>query len=437
MKKIIVILLVLIANLSAQDKILTLEESIKIGIANSKELKIAGSKMASSEAKITEAGSQLLPQLKLQATYQRLSDIPPFEVSLPIFPQPIQISPVILDNYNVKLSLQQPLFTGFRLSSIKDAAESNHKAVSHEYQKEINETAFRIQNAFWNYYKAEQIKQLIIENLDATAKHLEDTKNFLKNGLATNSDILKLQVLFSNTRLQLIDAENNVDIARSNLNKQLGLALEADTKINPGIIDTSFTKYQLDELIRQAQENRDDLKSVEYRVHAGEKGITAANAGWYPSVFLFGDFYYSKPNQRIIPAENKFRDTWDVGVSLQWDLWNWGYVSSQSVQAEEQKLQIETSLSQLKDAVELEVYQSFLTYNRSLDKIKVSVLNIEQAEDNYRTSKEKYDQQLATSTDLIDAEVSLLQAETNMTNSLVDFQLAKVKLLKAIGLKIY
>jgi outer membrane protein len=342
-----------------------------------------------------------------------------------------------LNNYNLKLTLQQPLFTGFRLLSLKGAAENIYESSSYEYKKSINDEAFNIQNAFWNYYKAEQLKNLIEENFKLTRKHLEDTRNFLKSGLATQNDLLKLEVQYSNTQLQLIESANNIDIARSNLNKLLGLSLEANTKINAGLIDTSFINYKLANLIEQSKENRNDVKSLEYRVKASDNGITAANGGWYPAIYLMGDYYYSKPNQRIIPAENKFKDTWDVGITLQWDLWNWGYTSSQAVQAKEQKVQVETSLSQLEDAVELEVYQTYLTYKRAIDKVNVSRQAVEQSEENYRSTEDKYNQQIATSTDLIDADVSLLQSKTNLTTSLVDYQLAKVRLMKAIGKKIY
>ena len=282
-----------------------------------------------------------------------------------------------------------------------------------------------------------QIKKVIEENLKLTKNHLDDTKNFMKSGLATKNDLLKLEVQYSNTKLQLIESENNIDIARSNLNKLLSLPLEANTEINVSEIDTSFANYKLPDLIEQSKVNRNDLKSLEYRVKASANGVTAAKGGWYPSIYLIGDYYYSKPNQRIIPAENKFKDTWDIGVTLQWDLWNWGYTSSRSAQAEEQKVQAETSLSQLNDAVELEVYQTFLTYKRAVDKINVSRQSVEQSEENYRSTQDKYNQQIATSTDLIDAEVFLLQAKTNLTTSLVDYQMAKVKLMKAIGNKIY
>lgn len=437
MKKIIVIISILATIGFAQDKVLTLDQCVQLGMENSNELKISKAKVESSDAKITEANSHLLPQLKFQASYMRLSNIPPIAISLDFLPQPVEIAPVILNNYNLKLSLQQPLFTGFRLWSVKSIASNNYQASNFEYNKDLNEVAFKIQNAFWNYYKAEHIKKLIKENLKLTKKHLEDTKNFVERSLATRNDLLKLQVQYSNTELQLIEADNNVDIARSNLNKQLNLPLEARTGIEANQIDTTNNNYELSDLIKKAHSNRNDLKSLEYRLEASDKGITAANSGWYPSIYLVGDYYYSRPNQRIFPAVDKFKDTWDVGVSLQWDIWNWGFTSSQSTQAEQQKIQVEASLSQLKDVVELEVYQSFLTYKRANDKIRVSRLTVEQASENYRITHQKYEQQLATSTDLIDAEVALLQAKTSLTTSLVDYQLAKVKLDKAIGQKIY
>ena len=437
MKRILGIILLFAISAFSQSKVLTLEECIKLGMENSNELKISKAKLIGSDAKVTEANSHLLPQLKLNASYQRLSNIPPVEISLDFLPQPVQIAPVILNNYNLKLSLQQPLFTGFRLWSAKSIAENNYKASNYEYDKELNEAAFKIQNVFWNYYKAEQIKNLIEENLRLIKKHVEDTKNFMERSLATRNDLLKLEVQYSNTQLQLIEAENNQDIARSSLNKQLNLPLEANTDIEAGNIDSSFNDYNLKDLINKAHVNRNDLKSLEYKLEASDKGITAANAGWYPAIYLVGDYYYSRPNQRIFPAQDKFKDTWDVGVSLQWDIWNWGFTSSQSTQAEQQKVQVEASVSQLKDAVELEVYQSFLTYKRAQDKIRVSRQTVDQANENYRITQQKYEQQLATSTDLIDAEVSLLQAKTSLTTSLVDYQIAKVKLNKSVGQKIY
>ncbi|MCU7495256.1 MAG: TolC family protein [Ignavibacteria bacterium] len=438
MKKLLLLnLLILPAMLFAQTQKLTLEESIETGLKNSKDLRISMSRTVSANAKVTEANSQLLPQLKFLAGYTRLSSVPPFEVTMPGVPFPIKISDVILNNYAFRLSLQQPVFTGLRLTSLKSAAEFNNQAAESDYSKDVNEASFKIQSAFWQLYKAGQMLNLLNENLLQNERHLEDTKNNLANGLVTQNDVLKLEVLYSNTKLQQIEAQNNLDIARMAFNQALGLQLNAPTEIDAGNIDTTLTAYRYNEIIKEAKEKRNELKAMRSRLEASNEGLRAARSLWFPSVFLNANYYYNRPNQRIQPPKDAFRDTWDIGVTLNWDLWNWGYNSSQTSQAEQTRLQAETSLEELNDAIELEVYSNYLTYERSSQKITVSRQSLGQAQENYRIISDKYNVQLATSTDLIDAETAVLQAQTNYNNALVDYEIAKTRLEKSLGRRIY
>lgn len=428
----------LVSIIYPQSKKLTLNESIEFGIKNSKDLKISQSKVISSDAKVSEINSMFLPQFKFMANYTRLSDnVPPFEVVTPFLPTPIKISDPVLDNYNLKLSLQQPLFTGFRLSSSKKAAENNFNAAESEYSMEMNDAAFNIHSTFWNYYRAQEVKDLLFNSLKQIENHLNDTKNFLENGLATQNDYLKLQVQYSNTKLQLIEAENNLEVARAVFNKALGLPLESPTEISADELSTQSEKYNLEDLINEAKANRDELESLAFRLKAAEENITSARSGWFPSIYLTGNFYYSNPNARYQPLVDRWNDTWDVGVTLNWDIWDWGFTSSKTIQAEELAVQTRTSLESLNDNIEVEVYQSYLNIVKAKEKVDVSKLSLEQASENYRITSEKYNEQLATSTDLIDAEVSELQAATNLTSSLIEYNLAKVKLEKSIGRKIY
>ncbi len=436
MKKLI-IAITLILNFISLSQTFTLEESISTGLKNSKELKISKSKVVSSDSKITEFSSQMLPRLSLAASYTRLSDVPAFQIQTPIFPQPIKIQDAILNNYGVRLSLNQPLFTGFRLSSLKSAAEYNNQAEELQYNSDVNNYALTIQSAFWNFYKAKELKTLADENLNLANNHLEETNNFFKNELVTKNDLLKLEVQTSNAELNLVDAKNNLELAKINFNKVIGIDLSTNSDIETPDIDSEKIDYDPDKLISEAREKRDELKSVEYRLKASDEGVSASSSNWYPNVYLFGNFYYNRPNQRYQPLKDEFNDSWDAGVTLSWDLWNWGFNSSQTSQAEQIKVQTENNLQILNDAVKVEIYRSYLNYSKAYDRITISKKAVEQADENYRITKEKYEAQVATSTDLIDAEVSLVQAKTNLTNALVDFQLAGLTLQKAIGRKIY
>lgn len=437
MKKLLTTLLLVFGVIIAQERTLTLEESLQIGLQNSKQIKISKASLISSGAKITEVGSQMLPRLSFGASYTRLSDVKPFAVAVAFSPTPITIQETILDNYQLNLSLKQPLFTGFRLSSLKSAAEYNNKAVGFEHTNEINEEALRIHQAFWNYYKSQKVLQLVEENLKSLEKHLADTKNFLENGLVTKNDLLKLEVQYSNTELKRIDAKNAVELSRTAFNKAMGLPLNTRSQVVAEEPQTILITTKFDDLLVEAMQSREEIKSLEYKIKAGEETVDAAQAGWFPSIFLFGDYYYGRPNQRIMPLEDKFEDTWAVGVGLNWNILDWGETSAKTTQAEQRLIQTETTYQIIKENIELEVYKDYLTALSEFEKVTVSKKSVEQAEENYKITKDKYNQQLATSTDLIDAEVAMLNAKTNLTNALVDLELAKTNLEKSIGRPIY
>lgn len=437
--KVIVIMFILFASsLFAQERVLTLQESLEIGLKNSKDLKISQSRVNYSDAKLSEINSQFLPQFKLFGNYTRLSDnIPAFEFTSPFFPNAIRVSEPLYNNYTFKLGFTQPLFTGFKLLSSRSAAKYNLQASESDYSKEQNEVAFNIYNAYWNYYKAEEVRNVIAQTLQQIENHLRDTRNFYEQGLVSNNDLLKLEVQYSNTQLMLIEAENNLKIAKIAFNKELGIDLDAQTKVAATEKSMSLVNYDLSEIINEAINNRYELKSLAYRVEGSKEGITAAKSSLFPSVYLSGNYYYSNPNPRFQPAKDEFNYNWDVGVTLSWDVWNWGLTSSQVSQAEQTKIQLETNYDQLKENIRMEVHSNYLNLLKTEEKVKVNKIALEQALENYRITAEKYNLQLASSTDLIDAETLKLQAETNLKAAEVDYQISKVRLEKSLGKRIY
>lgn len=437
MKKIMMMIL-LMGSLIAQQKSLTLEESIKMGLGNSKDLKIANAKINYAEYKLSEVNSMFLPQFNLMGNYTRLSDnVPGFEVTMPFSPTPVRIAEPIYNNYTFKVGFSQPLFTGLKLTSSRIAARYNLNAEKSDYSKEENETAFKIYSAFWNYYKADEVKNVIELNLKQIENHLNDTKNYFRQGLVANNDVLKLEVQYSNTKLMLIEAKNNSNLAKMAFNKALGLALDSPTTIIVTDKSLELIKYDINNLLDEALNKRYELKSLAFRVEVSKANISAARSENYPSIYLTGNYYYSNPNPRFQPAVNEFNNNWDVGVTLNWNIWNWGKTSAKISQAEQTNIQLETNYDQLKENIQLEVNRNYLELVKNEEKVKVNRIALEQANENYRIIAEKYDLQIVSSSDLIDAESLKLQAETNLKTAEVDYQIAKANLSKSLGRNIY
>lgn len=437
MKKLM--MLIFIANLVfAQQQIFTLQESLEIGLMNSKDLKISQSKVNYSEAKLAEVKSQFYPQFKFLGNYTRLSDnLPPFQVSMPILPTPIVISEPILNNYTFKLGFTQPIFTGMKLLSNKKSAEKSLQASAIDFSIETNEAAFNIYTAFWNFYKSKEIKKVVEKTLTQMENHLNDAKNFYEQELIAKNDLLKLEIQYSNTKLMLIDAENAVKLARIAFNKSIGAALEMNSEIEVNENNINESEFNLSEIIVEALKNRDELKSMNYKISASQSQIDAANSNWLPSLYLSGNYYYNNPNQRFQPIENKFNYNWDVGITMSWDVWNWGQTSAQARQAEETKIQLETNYNLMMENIHMEVHSNYLNLQKAKEKLKVNRISLDQAEENLNLVNEKFAVQIVNSTEVIDAELLKLQAETNLKTAEVDYQIAKTRLSKSLGRRIY
>ncbi|HKI78235.1 MAG TPA: TolC family protein [Ignavibacteriaceae bacterium] len=420
------------ANIYSQGKrSLSIDECINIGLKNSNVLHSSKMSMQYANAKSNEADTYRLPTLTFGASYTRLSEVDPFSITTPF--GTFDIAPSILNNYNMKLSLQQPIFTGFKLESTSKIAEYNYLAAKEDFSKEEKELVYNIKNSYWGLFKANQLKIVTGENVAQVQAHLTDVQNLFEQGLATKNDVLKVQVQLGEAQLRLIDTKNAVKLANINLDNVLGISLSTDIETTEKVDKQISETEDLSTLLSTAYDKRPELKSIDYRVKASETGITAAKADWWPQLYLTGNYYYSRPNQRIQPAKDEFNGTWDVSLSLSFNLWNWGATGDRTDAAEAQYEQVKDNQKIIKDAITLEVTRNFLDINKSKEKMTVAEQNVNQAEENFRITDEKFKNGLALNSDLLDAEVALLQAKTNYIQSVVDYELAKAQLNKSIG----
>lgn len=434
MKTIVVYMLFLPLAASGQpQRKLTVDEAVQLALENNKGLHSSWTRVEAADARWSEVTASRLPSLKLQGSYLRMSNVDPFAIQVPFTASPITISPIVLNAYSLRLTLQQPLFTGFRITNTINAAEFSAAAAQHDFDKDKVELSYATRAAYWNLFKAMEFKRVVSENVEQTKAHLADVEQLLRQGLATRNEVLKVEVQLSNLQLAEIDAASAVRLAMMGLNNIIGLPLESELQLSSPVEQTSEDTLPLPRLVQQALTSRSDMKSMESRLQASESLVKAARAGWYPQVFLIGNYYYARPNPRILPTKDEFRDTWDVGVNISFDLWNWLTPVHQTAQAEATFSQAQDALTQFRDGITLEVTQNYLEVTKAREKLGVASRGVDQAEENYRITKSKFESGVATNTDLLDAEVALLQTKTNNVTAVVDYELSKAKLSKSLG----
>ncbi len=410
---------------------LTLEKAIELSLNNAKNLKISESKIIAAKVKSNEANAQLYPTLRLISGYTRLSEVEPFKINFQ--GREFEVSPTILNNYQIRFGLQYPIFTGFRLENNYKMMELNEKATQEDYQSERAKVIFDVKSLYWSIKNLELSLQSIKENIRQVQAHLQDIENFFKNGLVTENEVLKVKVQLSNLELTKIDLENAIRLNKINLCILLGLPTLTNLELvsQPEFKETEYS--DLNKLLETAYKQRHELIALSLRKEASEKAISIAKSGWLPQISFSANYQYNRPNQRLMPAQDKFYGTWDIGFTISYDIWNWMTTKYQTQQAEESFRQAELSYQQLKDAINLEVTQNYFLFQKTKEKIKVAKQNLQQAEENYRVTNEKFKNGLVPSSELLDAEVSLLNAKINYNNSILEYEISKAKLEKSIN----
>jgi len=415
---------------------LTLEQCIELGLTYSKSLYASRMTVEASEAKASEAASRLLPSLSFNGSYTRLSSVPPFEVEVnipPLQPMKFVLSPTILNSSSLQLTLQQPLFTGFGLESLARASRAAARSARQTYVSDRESLIVGITGAYWTLVQARELKQLLDENVQTIQAHLEDVRRFSEQGLAKKNDVLKVQVQLANSRVSQLEAANGVRLAMMSLNSLLGYSL--DREIEPVSRPAAAPAPEsLDEAaVAQALARRADMKAVQEAIAAARSGVKASRSSRYPQIFLVGNYTWANPNERVMPVEAVFRSTWDLSLAVSFDLWNWRASTYQVRQARAQLEQVLAGEAQLRDGIALQVRKSQFDLQQARQKIELAEEAVRQAEENYRITHERFEAGLTLNSELLDAEMFLLQAKVSLTQAQIGHEMARAQLRKALG----
>lgn len=431
MRTILLMLLVPVVMHAQLQQSITPNEAVARGLRHSRLLAGSASRADATHARAAEAEAALLPSLSLQMSYTRLSEVDPFAVTLPIVPQPVVISPSIEDQYTSRLMLRQPLFTGFALSHASAAADASAGAADHQLAQDSAEVIFTVSSAYWNLYRAQEALRVVNENVQQVEAHRADLEALMQQGMATTNDLLRVDVQLSAARLAAIDAANKERSAAMALNILTGLPPDAAT----GTVAADLAAASLPDAgpLDAMLASRPDLQAGVLRADAARRSAQAAAGAFWPQIQLTASLVYANPNPRVMPAKDEFKGTWDIGIGLSWDIWNWGATSRRHDQAAAVQLQAEAALDQLRDIALLEARQAQMNVEHAAEKIRVAALGAAHADAHHQVTRSRMTEGTATSTDLLDAEVALLQARLQQASARAEYEIALAAHARATG----
>jgi len=418
-------------QVTAQEKRpITLNEAIDLGIKNSKQLKNSQAKIEEATASLKEALNNQLPDAKLSASYLWLSNA---NVDMKLKSNNPGggggTTPTISRAGYAIANASVPVFAGGRIRYGIEASRFLEEATRLDADNNKEEVIQNTIEAFVNLYKAKSSVSLVQENLAEAQQRVKDFSNLEKNGLLPRNDLLSAQLQASNFELGLLDAENNWKLANVSVNILLGLPENLELVPDSSMIDQNFSVKTLDDYLQTAYTNRKDLAALDLRKKASESAIRSAKGEYYPSLAVSGGYIAAD-----IPEVITITNALNIGVGVSYNIGSLWKTKAKVQQAEARAKQAAIGESQLNDDIRLDVNHAYLNFLSSQKKIEVYEKAVEQAIENYRIVKNKHDNNLETTTDLLDANTKQLLERMNLIFAKAEAVVAYNKLLQAAGL---
>ncbi|TFF40379.1 TolC family protein [Mucilaginibacter psychrotolerans] len=426
----VLITALLITNpVAAQDRTITLDEAVKLGLDNSKTLKLSQSKIDRAVSQFEQAKDQALPTGKASFGYNH-AEIPANTLNLG-GDSKVNL-PSNADAYLGTLSLNQVIWAGNKLKYARESTNLLTQVARLDAVNDRDEIAYNIINAYYNLYKVLQAKKVVTQNLVTIDAQIKQSQRFFDQGLVTKNDVLRFQLQRSNIELNGIDLENNRRIINYNMDVLLGLPETTELNIAQ-INDAANTAAPLTVYIDSAFAHRAELKQMDLRTQVADVNIKSIKANTSPTLSASGIAYYVGLSGNPIPKSGKFITPISVGLTLGW---NFGTLWTNKNKLNEARLQQQEIIIDkgiTGDRIKNEVNQSYQNYKTALDKITLLQTSINQANENNRILESKYKSNISSATDRADAQTLLYQAEINLELAKADAGLAYYTLLKSTG----
>ncbi len=421
--------------LRAQDsRQLSLQEAIDLSVKNSKLLKALEARKDQADASLQQAKDNRLPNASVSGSYLRLAT-PKVNLKTKAFGgggsdtsrggSSAPINQAMYGIFNVSL----PIYAGGKIRYGIESAKYLQEAVKLDGDNNKDAVILNTINAYTNLYKADVTVNVVRENLQQSLYRDSVLSRLEQNGLLARNDLLKAQLQSSNIELSILDAENNRKIANVNMNLMLGLPEKTVLITDSTTFEKAISLKNLEEYEQLSLQNRKDIQALSFRQKAANTGISQAKAEMYPSIALTGGYIAAD-----IPHFLTITNAVDVGVGVQYNIGSLWKTKAKISQAQAREREITANEGQLDDEVRLSINRDYENILLSKKKTDVYQTAVAQATENYRITKNKFDNNLVNTTELLDANLLLLQSKLNLAVAKADVTLAYNKLLESSGL---
>ena len=396
---------------------ITLEECLRYALGNNPRIQAAMQDVFASDARIRQAWSAYFPQFGWQTGYTKIKQL--------------QLSDALgrnlVFNYWVlgQISASQMLYDFGVTQNQVTIRKLDNQGYKITLTGTVNDVICEVKKAYYNLQYSMEAKKVAEDMVAKYAAFYDQAKAFYKVGTKPKVDVTIAEVNLSNAKLNLIQAENAVDIAMAKLNNTMGLPYSNKYKINESLRYDSCD-ITLDKAVKTAQESRPEFQLAEVKVEEARQNVKLVKKSYFPQITVEGQYQIGGMH----PTSNY---GYNYGGYISFPTINGMLIKNEIREAKALYSKEQANAINTKNNIYYEIQESYYSLTEKKNKIPVAFLGLKQAKENYELSYGRYHVGVGNPIELKDAQVQYQNAMLVYYQTLYDYNAAKATLEKSIG----
>ena len=396
---------------------MTLDKCIELALGNNPQISVAFQDILASDARIKQVWSNYFPQISWQTGYTRIRQL--------------QLSDVfgknLTFNYYVlgQITLQQMLYDFGITQNQASVKRADYEVYKATLGAVINDVIYQTKDAYFNLQLAMSSREVAADNVYKYELFYNQAKAFYKIGMNPKVDVTIAETNLSNSKLQLIQADNAVKLAIAKLNNVMGVPFIDKYSVKEKLTYTPVN-VSLNQAVDIARDARPELKAAIARVESAKQTVKLVKKAYFPTISVEGQY------QRGGASWNS-NYGYNFGAYLNFPTINGALIRNEIKEARYLYDREISNAINTQNSIYLEIQTAYLTLTEKKAQIPVAILQVKQAKENYELSYGRYRVGEASPVELRDAQVTYQNAQLSYYNTLYAYNSAKASLEKAIG----
>jgi outer membrane protein TolC len=411
---------------------LTLDDAVASAVATSHRLGEARARQQAADAAIEVRRRSDDPSLTASAGYTRTNHVQEFGV-----PQPDGrlrvIYPDIPDNYRSRIELAWPVYTSGRTDALERAAQAEASAAGKDLDAARLDLRLEVTRAYWALVTARETVRVLEQALATADRSLADVRSRVEAGLLPPNDVSRSEAQRARSEVLLVEARGRVENVTVDLAGLMGTSVPAIEPADPLEGAAAPSAADPTSLAAEAIAQRPELAALGLRADGITARLDAIAATRKPVVSFVSGYDWAHPNPRIFPRQGRWEDSFDITFNVSWQFWDSGRAAADRAEAVASQTALTERKLDIERQIEADVKKQFVDLATSRASLVPARLALSAAQETRRVVADRFEAGVATTLDVLDAQLAEMQAELDRTRVLADIRLAEARLARVLG----